>query len=141
MPTKPNEFRAYFTVTGDFDPSEITKFVGMEPTESWKVGDIHPTARLERKFSRWSVYSRLESDQPVVDQIRDVLVQLAPYESLIVALGERYEMGMQTVAYFYTNSPWFHFDADVIAGCAALKVSIDCDFYTMFSDRREDTES
>jgi hypothetical protein len=40
--SEPNKSHAYFTVTGnDLDPDEITKIVGVSPTDSWKKGDVN----------------------------------------------------------------------------------------------------
>jgi hypothetical protein len=62
--TKPNELYAYFTITGDFDPASITARVAVEPTDCWTKGDENPRNHMERKFSRWSLYSRLERTRP-----------------------------------------------------------------------------
>jgi hypothetical protein len=140
MPTKQNEFKAYLTFVGDFDPEEVTSIIGVAPTEFWHKGDINPVSHHERKFSRWSLYSSLDPAQPIVEHIRDVLKQLAPYVDRVNAVPTTIERGMQTVAYFHSDTPWFHFDEDVVAGCAAMNLSIDCDFYTLYSDRREDSE-
>ncbi len=140
MPTRPNEYKAYFTITGDFDPEELSSRVGILPSECWKKGDVNERTRRERKFSRWSVDSRVDQSQPIVEHIRDVLKQLEPFTEKLKPEIANFEAGMQTVAYFHQESPWFHFDEDVVAGCAALNLSIDCDFYTLYSDRREDSE-
>jgi hypothetical protein len=58
--TEPNEQHAYFTICGAFDPAEISKLVGVTPTEAWVKGDMNLRTQLERKCSRWSLYSRLE---------------------------------------------------------------------------------
>lgn len=136
---RPNEFRAYFTLFGDFDPAEITVNLGITPTDCWKKGERNEVSHFERKFSRWSLESRLPKSQPIVEHIRDVLKQLEAHQVAVRKLRENIEGCMQSVAYFYSDSPWFHFDEDVVAGCATMNLSIDCDFYTMYSDRREDS--
>jgi hypothetical protein len=55
-----NEQYAYFTITDSFDPAEITRRIGVEPTKAWRKGDLHPKNQMERKFSRWSLASRLD---------------------------------------------------------------------------------
>ena len=57
--TEPNQYYSYFTVAGDFDPAEITVLMGVVPTECWAKGDRNERTHLERKFSRWSLFSRL----------------------------------------------------------------------------------
>jgi hypothetical protein len=56
--TDPNEQYAYFTITRDFDPTEISNLVGVAPTESWIKGSSNPHTRRQRPFSRWSLHSR-----------------------------------------------------------------------------------
>lgn len=50
--TQVNEQYAYFTITDSFDPAEITRGIGVQPTESWSRGDPQPMTQLEWKFSR-----------------------------------------------------------------------------------------
>lgn len=71
-----NKLYAYFTITGSFDPSDITQIVGISPTESWQQGDLNPINQRERKFSRWSLYSRLDQEQELEAHLRDVLSQI-----------------------------------------------------------------
>ncbi len=74
--TEPNEQYAYFTIIGDFDPADISKLVGVTPTEAWANDDINPRTQLERRFSRWSLYSRLERSRELEAHIADVIEQL-----------------------------------------------------------------
>src|SRR5580658_8915534 len=74
--TEPNELYAYFTVSGDFDPAGISALVGVAPTESWVKGSTNPRTQRERRFSRWSLYSRLERSRELEAQIADVVGQL-----------------------------------------------------------------
>jgi len=74
--TEPNEQYAYFTIRGDFDPVDISKLVGVTPTEAWSKGSINPRTQLERKFSRWSLHSRLEKSRELEAHIADVIEQL-----------------------------------------------------------------
>ena len=74
--TEPNEQYACFTIVGDFNPSEISNLTETTPTECWSRGEINPRTRLERKFSRWSIYSRLERTRELGAHILDVLKRL-----------------------------------------------------------------
>ena len=139
MPTRANEFRAYFTLAGEFDPAEVTSLIGMAPSRAWKKGDLNERTHMERKFSRWSLDSRLDQGWPIVEHMRDVLSQLIPHAEYVRAARDKFEGWMQTVAFFHSEAPCFTFDEDVIRDCATLNLSIDCDFYTLYSDRREDS--
>jgi hypothetical protein len=42
-----NQQYAYFSVSGGFDPTEVTARVGVLPSESWRRGDICPRTQRE----------------------------------------------------------------------------------------------
>jgi hypothetical protein len=137
--TRDNEYRAYFTVTGEFDPAEITARLRLEPTSSWKKGDRNEKTHHERKFSRWSLDSRLGKFETLENQISDVLHQLQPHSEEIKVITKVYGGVMQLVGYFYCEYPGLHFESQQVIGLASLGLAIDFDFYYMYSDAREDS--
>ncbi|HWQ52879.1 MAG TPA: DUF4279 domain-containing protein [Bryobacteraceae bacterium] len=98
--TEANQQYAYFTVTGDFDPADISELVVVTPTECWLKGDVNPRTQYERKFSRWSLYSRLERNCSLEEHIADVIQQLRENRSGFVEVSLKYGGVMQLVAYF-----------------------------------------
>jgi hypothetical protein len=137
--TRLNEYKAYFTVTGEFDPEEISQRLQMEPSDAWKKGDRNERTHLERKFSRWSLNSRLDAFQSIEEQIADVLAQLDGKEDSVRELKRLYFTGMVTVGWFYKDYPGMTFDRELIAALAKFNLGMDCDFYYLYSDRREDS--
>ncbi len=137
--SKPNEQYAYFTVTGDFAPEYLTQRLGVAPSESWKKGDLHARTRRERTFSRWSLHSRLSRDEPLEAHIADVLLQLDQNGAAFAEVAGEFGACMQLVGYFYESYSGLHFDADLVAGLARYGLSVDFDFYHLWSDAREDT--
>ena len=137
--TQTNKYRAYFSVSGDFDPAEITALLGMAPSDSWKKGDVSPKTRLERKCGRWSLYSRLTGASSLEEQIADVIQRLEPHVEAISDLGTKFETVMQLVGYFHSYYPGFALDQETIVKLARLRLGIDCDFYYLYSDEREDS--
>jgi hypothetical protein len=137
--TEPNEQYAYFTLTGDFDPAEISKRVGVTPTECWLKGDVNPRTQHERKFSRWSLYSRLERNASLEDHIADVLQQLGENKSEFVEVSSKHGGVMQLVAYFKSGYPGLDFERELVKSLAAFSLSVDFDFYYLYSDSREDS--
>ena len=93
--TKDNEQYAYFTVTGDFDPDSITARLHLEPTEQWIKGSRNERTHLERKFSRWSLESRLERSAPLEDHVRDVLDQTLRCAGEIIKVGKEHTAHIQ----------------------------------------------
>lgn len=138
--TKDNEQYAYFTVVGDFDSKAITERLGIQPSESWQKGSRNERRQFERKFSRWSLDSRLDKSAALEEHVRDVLSQTQDHAAAIRGIGEQFECCVQLVGYFHNNHPGFGLDSELIAGLALLNVSIDCDFYYLYSHEREDSE-
>ena len=137
--SQPNEQYAYFTVTGEFDPQSITERLLVLPSDSWKKGDLHPRVQRERKFSRWCLNSRLSRSDELEAHITDVLAQLDANPEAFIAVSEEYGGRMQLVSYFHEPYPGLFFQANLIAGLARYKLSVDFDFYHLWSDGREDT--
>jgi hypothetical protein len=137
--TEPNEQYAYFTLTGDFDPADISKLIGATPTECWLKGSANPRTQLERKFSRWSLYSRLERNFSLEDHIKDVIQQLSENKSRFVEASLKHGGVMQLVAYFKSGYPGLDFEPELVKSLAEFSLSVDFDFYYLYSDRREDS--
>src|SRR5512135_1827777 len=127
--SQPNEQYAYFTVTGEFKPEEITSRLDVSPTDSWQKGDLHPRTGLERKFSRWCLNSRLPRSESLEDHVADVLVQLDKNPDGFMSVSKEFGGRMQLVGYFHEAYPGLFFEANIIAGLARYGLSADFDFY------------
>ena len=134
-----NRQYAYFSITGSFDPEEITRRAGIEPSDAWRKGDKHPTNGLERRFSRWSLRSRLPEESELEVHVADVLEQLDLRSEAFDALSNEYGGRMQLVGYFHTHYPGLYFERSVVQRLAKYHLEMDCDFYYLFSNAREDT--
>ncbi len=134
-----NQQYAYFSVFDGFDPEEITARVGVQPTACWRRGDICPRRQMERKFSRWSLCSRLGRDQVLEAHIADVLAQLDANAEAFVAVSREFGGTMQLVGYFHREYPGLHFERAITEGLARYALAVDFDFYGLYSHRREDT--
>jgi hypothetical protein len=138
--TKDNEQYAYFTVVGDFDPKAITGRLGIQPSESWEKGSRNERTHFERKFSRWSLCSRLDRSATLEEHVQDVLHQTCDHAAAIREIGQEFKSWLQLVGYFHNDYPGFGLDSSLISGLALLNVGIDCDFYYLYSQEREDSE-
>ena len=139
MTSRENQYRAYFTLVGEFDPREVSDRLGLQPSCAWKKGEVNPKTQMERKFSRWSLDSRLAETVSLEEQITDVLSQLREKRLEVAELRSEVDGVMQLVGYFYQNYPGFSLDDETVAELAKLKLGIDCDFYYLYSDQREDS--
>jgi hypothetical protein len=137
--SQPNEQYAYFALTGSFDPEEITARAGVDSSDSWRAGDLHPRTRRERKSSGWSLHSRLPRSEPLEAHIKDVLARLDQNPEGFASLSRDHGGCMQLVGYFHEGYPGLNFDADLVAGLGRYGLSVDFDFYHLGSDAREAT--
>ena len=136
-----NEQYAYFTLTGEFDPAAVTARLGVEPTRAWRKGDACERTHLERRFSWWSLYSRLARDVDLEEHVGDVLTQLDAAPEAFAAASREFGGTMQLVGYFYRYYPGFSLKAHAVEGLGRYTLALDCDFYYFYSPEREDTSS
>jgi len=92
--------------------------VGATPTECWLKGDVNPRTQLERKFSRWSLYSRIERTRKLEDHIVDVIEQLGMKKHQFVHLSSTHGGVMQLVAYFKASYPGSGLERDLVESLA-----------------------
>ena len=137
--TESNQYYAYFTVSGDFDPADITALMGIEPTETWEKGSRNERTHLERKFSRWSLISRLSRSESIENHIKDVVEQLKPHAAAVSKLAERFSTEIPVVGYFHQSYPGMHLAPSLLSELGSLHLGLDFDFYYMYSDKREDS--
>jgi hypothetical protein len=135
-----NEAYAYFTITGTFDPAEITRAIGVAPTEGWRVGDQRGVSGRERAFSRWSLYSTLPHSEAFEDHVDDVLDQLDARHDAFVALSRERGGLLQLVAHWHEGYPGLSLTSRALKRIGEYALSMDLDMYFLYSDRREDTD-
>lgn len=82
-----NEGRVYFALDGDdFDPDEVTKFIGIEPTSVMRKGS--KAGGKSPKVSSWTI-----STENVIDEYIDVLGMATEIVSLLKPKKKGYYSG------------------------------------------------
>ncbi|MEG3898838.1 MULTISPECIES: DUF4279 domain-containing protein [unclassified Microcoleus] len=129
-----SEIYAYFMLTGmEFEPEEVTAKVSINPTETWRKGDlINPRGTRRHKENGWSVYSQIEKSADLEEHINSVLEQLQPGWVPLLELCKCYAAEIACVIYYRRGSvPAIHFAPDIVAQAAKLNAEIDVDFYVL----------
>jgi len=125
-----NEAEVYFSLFAkDFDPEEVTRLVGLQPTAARRRGDPTP------KYSYWHF-----SSGKVVNDIIDVyelanrvVAQVKPHaERIAVAMNQLQLQAVLQVVLWITmdeskSTPAIGFEPEVIAFLSTLGASIDID--------------
>lgn len=131
-----NEGRVYFALDGDdFDPDEITKFLGLEPTKIKRKGSRIP-GKLP-KMTSWEL-----STEEVIDECIDVFEMsthiigiLKPKIDLIIEAIVRFKLEprFQVVLTFSMNeehsTPAIGFEVETTEFLGAIGAFVDIDTY------------
>lgn len=127
-----NEGEVYFALYGgDFDPDEVSRLVGIEPTSTRHKGEPRP------KHSSWKVSSgKVENDIIDVYEMSSTLVsRLQPYAEKIATVKQhmKLEAVLAVVLRITTDdsisTPAIGFESEVISFLNAVGASIDVDTY------------
>ena len=122
---KPDTWYAYFHVRGSFDPDDVTRTVGVTPTETKREGDAIGTTSKKRSCSLWALHSRVDPAAALDEHVRDVLDQLDSNKSGFEKLTRELGGTMQLVGYFRDVNPGVHFDLETVRRSADYGLCID----------------
>jgi hypothetical protein len=135
---------AEFILTGiNFNPEEITSFLGIAPTKTWRLGDQIQTSLLTYKHDGWLLSTGEEESLDLNNQLRSVIDQLKPHFSKIKEVCARLNLEAEIGFAVYVENgetPALHFDKDIVQIAADLNAEIDIDLY-VFSSSEEDSKS
>lgn len=121
-----------FTLTApSFDPEDITRRIGLEPTKTWKTGDRVQGTQIRRKHSGWVWSMPREESLDLGKQVAALLERLGPFLSRINEVRE--ELGLDAeiscAIYIEGQTPAVHFDRSVMSRVNQLEAEIDLDIY------------
>ncbi len=123
---EPNEFKAYFTLTGDFEPADITAQIGLEPSFACRKDEpFGHENKAVRKFSRWSVDSRLPSESFLEEHVVDVLAQLAEVKDRVAGLESRWEPHVVMTGFFSESASGIFLKPETLSSIAEMKLGLD----------------
>ena len=122
---------AYFRVAAENLPlAEITKALGVNPTESWSKGDSG-LYNPYRPDSGWCLHSPLpQTNTNLREHIEALIPLLEQKASAVRALSEKYKTFLVCVGYYdETASPGLSLSRAVIVSMASLGLELDADLY------------
>lgn len=122
---------AYLYIGGDDLPlEEISRILGINPTESWKKGDPGVYVK-ERRDCGWCLHSPLpRSNSCLFEHFEALFKLLKPRVEAIRELGGRYYTSLIcTGSYDGSVSPGLVLSKEDIAFLAAAGLNLDADLY------------
>jgi hypothetical protein len=125
-PTKPErEPYAYFCLAGVFDPDEITRRIGVKPTEIARAGQYIGGTQIKTKNSRWALHSRLQPSGDVDQHLRDVLDQLDTNRLAFQELSREFGGIIVIVGFSRNYAPAVSLEPDVVGRLAQYALRLD----------------
>ena len=137
-----NTCYTYFSITGNFDPDDITKRLGLEPGQTWKIGEPRRHGIGHYTFANWEIGRCTEYRVCVTEQMEETIRPLTDRINLLNEIREKYDASLRliVVPMIYAgngeNHPCISPSHEVIAFCAATHTHLDMDQY-FFSEEDE----
>jgi hypothetical protein len=129
MTTKPL-IEVALKLTGQgFAPDDVTDFVGLAPTETWRLGEAIQRTQLKRKADGWlfGLPQRETYDMEAV--LCELLDAVTPYEGRLAEAVEK--LGLEVVisfgVYLSNETPACWFSANTLRRLYHLQASLDID--------------
>lgn len=131
-----NEGRVYFALEGEsFNPDEITRFLGIEPTTVKCKGSKVP-GRVPR-MSSWQLSTENIVDDyiDVFEMAAEIVNKLKPKKDLIIQAKERFNVSarLEVVLWFSMkdehSTPAIGFEIETVEFLGAVGAFIDIDTY------------
>lgn len=133
-----NEGRDYFALDGDdFDPQELTKFLGVEPTTTKLKGSIIPGRIPKTNIWELSTDNVVNDYIDVYEMSTELINKLLPIKNLLIEAIDRFNVlpRFEVVLWFSRNeehsTPAIGFDADTIKFLGEIGAFIDIDTYKL----------
>jgi hypothetical protein len=134
------EIHARLTIRGAFDPAEVTRRLGVEPSFALRKGDAwspHTPNRIARMSvweSPWSTGNPLSGES----YLESLLAVYGPKRALLQTLREEFgvELEVSVAVYLYDDqgvfeTPSMHLDGDLIRKVHEWGAEVDLDLYVM----------
>jgi hypothetical protein len=135
-PSLKNRYYVWFAIY-DFDchPDEITKEIGITPSEIRIKGEIRTSGKkkykLINKQNSWRIESDLPRNIPIEKHLENVLTKLRPHTQNIIKVTEKYYAEFGCASYYYEANPGIHIDHKLLKEITDLHAEIDLDMYCL----------
>jgi len=124
------EIKIEFIICGSLPPDEITSFIGILPTRTWKFGDLINGTTITRKQNGWCLSSNLVTPSIIVENhLKPLFEILLPKAEVINEICKKYDLEaeMSAAIYVIDEIPDLFLGSETIAVIAKLKAALDLD--------------
>ena len=121
----------------DFHPNDITKEIGLNPTEMWQKGDKLTSIHAKDNF--WSVGSGLEVTESIEKQLEALAKKLTPYADRAAPLAKKYNSMIRVAATYSDYYPGIVMSPELLADLSQLGAQLDLDI-NVYTDGGQQTD-
>lgn len=120
------------------DPDEITAYLNLTPTRTWRAGgpSSQPHA-APPTTTGWNMRTLEDRETGTEGHLARLLGQLEPAWERLAELGRRYSAGINLVVYAYDEAPALYFSEAVVRRAAELGASLGVDLYLLGAPEEE----
>src|SRR5579862_9458927 len=118
-PRSKNRYHVWFAIY-DFEchPDEITKQIGIKPTEIRIKGETRLIGKIKHKVtnkeSSWRLESELAHTIETEKHIENILTKLRPYKQNLLKVTEKYYTEFGCASYYYEANPGIHINNNLV---------------------------
>ncbi|MGE7920596.1 DUF4279 domain-containing protein [Viridibacillus sp. NPDC093762] len=128
---------AYFSAFGDnFPLEEVTNILNVEPTETYKKGDViekpFATKILRRKETSWTLSTGYQESLDINDQLNVILKSLEEKTKELIQLKKRYGLQFQfmiVIEIENNDKPAMYLQKNIIDFSSSIDAEIQFDLY------------
>jgi len=124
--------RVAIVITGfSCDPDDITRVLGVRPTDVWRRGDTIPPSTRRRVSNGWRLESSLPRDRSLEEHVTTILDRVSPSLHSLQELTTRPEIELACAVYFGNQAPEMYLAPPLLARIAQFGASLDVDLYSL----------
>jgi len=119
----------------DSPPDDITKLLGIKPTEAWQKGDhIHPEIKhspgwLGARDNCWLIRSGAKESEDIEVHLKKLMSVLSPKQAVIHELAQSCDAKVRVTATCTDNSPGLVFEPGLLKEIVSLGAVLDIDLW------------
>ena len=122
----------YFTISGDFNPDEVTALLNIQPFKKWNKGEANDRGGVYES-SKWSACKCEDYDAYTDNQMKKTIAPLLDKIDLLVEFKQSHNVNFSLVVvpeiYASDIKPCLSPSLDIIDFCHATRTEIDIDYY------------
>ena len=126
------QISARFSLQGRFEPDDVTRQIGLQPTRIWRRGDMRTRVRAWESDG-WAIHLDPEDSVDLPGMTARLVAILEPRVDAINVARERWALSshLGLIALTTDTSPIIHFVPDVLSVLVSLGIELDVDVWLL----------